>query len=209
MRDNVQNEVRDFLLQQPENSAPLSVIATYVMKKTGCIKPTFYQYLSEMKNIRKSRNDSITVCKLIDADKASTSLSFEQIDAMSDIELKGNLKRAVNYLNIDNVDLGLFQLGKIFENELRSFLTLAKNKNSFPVSNKDLGRLVDMIDCVKKNDVITQKHHLTLLREHRNERAHGDILNLTECQKLMQYAPFLGDLYIDYIILVSNKRQML
>jgi hypothetical protein len=146
---------------------------------------------------------------LIEIDKINEPLSFPQINTATDIELKDNLRRAINNLNLENVDLGLFQLGKIFESELKSFLILAKTKNAFPVSSKDLGRLVDMIDCIERNKVITQKHHLTLLREHRNERAHGDIPNLAERQKLMQYAPFLGDLYINYILLLNEKRQKL
>jgi len=128
--------------------------------------------------------------------------------------------RAINNLNIDYVDSGLFQLGKIFETELKAFLIEARSKNSFLVSNNDLERLANMIDCVERNKIITQKHHLTLLREHRNEGAHGDIPNLPERQKLMQYAPFLGDLYIKYIpflgdlyikyiILINDKRQKL
>lgn len=209
IRDSVRNEVRDFLLEQPENSAPLSVIASHVMKKTGCIKPTFYQYLSEMENIRKSYSNAVIICKLIEPNKIAEPLLFPQIDPIADIELQDNLKRAIKNLNIDNVDLGLFQLGKILENELRSFLTLAKAKNAFQISNKDLGRLVDMIDCIERNGIITQKHHLTLLREHRNERAHGDIPNLIERKKLMQYAPFLGDLYINYIVLLNTKTQNL
>lgn len=209
IRDNVQNEVENYLLLQHDNSAPLSVIASHVMKKTGCKKPTFYHYLSEMENIQKSYDDSILVCRLIVAINKSAPLSFPQIDTTTDIRLKDQLIRAVNNLNVDNVDLGLFQLGKIFESELRSFLTLVKTKNVFPVSNKDLGRLVDMINCIGNNGIITQKHHLTLLREQRNERAHGDVPNLVERKKLMQYAPFFGDLYIKYIILLNDKRQKL
>lgn len=209
IRDNVKKEIENFLLQQPENSAPLSVIASHVMKKTGCIKPTFYQYLSEMETIRKSQNDSVVICKLVETSKVNEPLSFPQIETATDVELKDNLKRAISNLNIDNVDLGLFQLGKIFESELRSFLKQAKAKNTFLVVNKDLERLVDMIDCVERNKVITQKHHLTLLRENRNERAHGDVSNFTERQKLMQHAPFLGDLYIKYIILLNDKRHKL
>jgi hypothetical protein len=208
-RDIVQNEIASFLSKQTANSAPLSAIASYVIKKTGCLKPTFYHYLGEMENIRKEYDGNIVVCKLTTSATPESPLSFNQIETVTDDELKDNLKRAVSNLNIDNVDLGLFQLGKIFESELRSFLTLAKTKNIFPVSSKDLGRLVDMIDCIEKNGVVTQKHHLTLLREHRNERAHGDIPNLTERKKLMQYAPFLGDLYITYIVLFNDKRQKL
>lgn len=206
IRDNIQKEIETYLLQQTGNSAPLSVIATYVMKKTGCIKPTFYHYLDEMENVKKSKDGSVVVCKLI---TANTTLDFPQIEVVADNELKDNLKRAINNFNIDNIDLGLFQLGKIFENELRLYLTQAKAKNVFQVTSKDLERLVDMINCLERNKVITEKHHLTLLREHRNERAHGDIPNFDERQKLIKHAPFLGDMYIKYIVLLNEKRQKL
>lgn len=207
IRDRVQNEIKSFLLQQPEYSASVSAVGAHVMKKTGCKKPTFYRYLSEMENIRKSyQQDSLMCTLMIEVD---TPLSFPQVETVADSELKDNLKRAVNYLNINNVDLGLFQLGKIFESELRSFLTLAKAKSAFPVSNNDLERLANMINCVERNRVITQKLDLHLLREQRNERAHGDIPDLTKRQELMQYAPFLGELYIKYIMLLNNKKQFL
>jgi hypothetical protein len=89
------------------------------------------------------------------------------------------------------------------------YLNHAKAKNAFPVTSKDLDRLVDMINCLERNKVVTEKHHLTLLREHRNERAHGDIPNIAERQKLMKHAPFLGDMYIKYIALLNDKRQKL
>lgn len=206
IRDNVKKEIEDFLLRQPDNSAPLAVIASHVMKRTGCIKPTFYHYLDEMENIKKSKNDSVVVCKLI---IINTALDFPQIESVADVELKDNLKRAITKFDIDNIDLGLFQLGKIFENELRLYLTQAKAKNSFQVSNKDLERLVDMINCLERNKLITEKHHLTLLREHRNERAHGDIPNVEERQKLLKHAPFLGDMYIKYTVLLNDMRQKL
>lgn len=207
IRDSVQNEVTNFLSKQSGNVAPLSATVNYVMKKTGYKKPSVYHYLGEMENIRKEYDDGVVVCKLIIPTVTEPPLSFTEIESVTDIELKDNLRRAVNNLNIDNVDLGLFQLGKIFEIELKSFLIQARAKNAFPVSNNDLDRLVNMIDCVERNKIITKKHHLTLLREHRNERAHGDIPNLAERKKLMQYAPFLSDLYLHYIILLNDKRQ--
>ena len=47
---------------------------------------------------------------------------------------------------------------------------------------------------------------LTLLREHRNERAHGEIPDLEERKRLMQHAPFLGDLYIKYIAFFNEQQ---
>jgi hypothetical protein len=91
--------------------------------------------------------------------------------------------------------------------ELKLFLTTAKNENAFQVTASDLSKLFAMIDCVERNGIIKKKHHLTLLREHRNERAHGEIPDLAERQKLMKHAPFLADLYIEYIIFFNEKRR--
>ena len=209
IREKVQKEVTKFLLEQRDNTAPLSVISTHVIKKTNCKKASFYRYTSEMENIQKENLDGTVMCKISVILDEKMKLKFSQVEAITDNELRDNLKRAIDTLTIDNVDLGLFQLGKIFEIELREYLQKAKAKNSFPVTHTDLSKLVAMIDCLERNKIITKKHHLTLLREQRNERAHGDIPNLNERQKLLEYAPFLGDLYIDYTILLNKKRSEL
>lgn len=208
-RDLIQSEITSFLLKEPGNSAPLNKISSHVIKKTGCLRPTFYRYLGEMENIRKDHERSVVMCRLVNPRQVESNLSFTQIETIIDPELKENLQRAVSNLNIENVDLGLFQLGKIFEMELRSFLTLARLKNSFPVSSNDLDKLVDMINCIDKNGIVKEKHHLTLLREHRNERAHGEIPDILGRKKLMQNAPFLADMYITYIKLFNEKRHNL
>jgi hypothetical protein len=209
IRETIQREIENYLKRQPETKAVVTQLASFIMKKTGCKKPTFYSYLSEMESVRKAYENKKLVCFLNIESSSASSLEFPQIEAVTDEELKGNLRRAVRSLTIDNVDLGLFQLGKIFENELKGYLLEVKARGAFPVSNKDLERLTSMIDCLERNHVTTKKHHLTLLREQRNERAHGDMPDLAERQRLMQYAPFLGDLYIQYTVLLNKKRQEL
>lgn len=210
IRDTVRKEIVNFLQGQPESQAPLTMLAAFIVKKTGCRKGTFYRYLDEMENVKKVTSGKIVICKLITSSTNElingVQSEYPQIINLNDEELRDNLKRAIKNLNIDNVDLCLFQLGKIFEVELKAFLLKAKDKNIFPVTSGDLDRLASMIDCVERNRVITKKHHLTLLREQRNERAHGHIPNLIERQKLLQYAPFLVDLYLEYIILLNCKR---
>jgi len=210
IRDTVRKEIVNFLQGQPESQAPLTMLAAFIVKKTGCRKGTFYRYLDEMENVKKVTSGKIVICKLITSSTNElingVQSEYPQIINLNDEELRDNLKRAIKNLNIDNVDLCLFQLGKIFEVELKAFLLKVKDKNIFPVTSGDLDRLASMIDCVERNRVITKKHHLTLLREQRNERAHGHIPNLIERQKLLQYAPFLVDLYLEYIILLNCKR---
>ena len=93
--------------------------------------------------------------------------------------------------------------------EIRIFLNAAREKGGFDITRKDTNRLVDMINCVDRNKFMSKKHLLTLLREQRNERAHGEIPDLKEREKLMQHAPFLVDSYIEYIMYFREKRKEL
>lgn len=214
IRDVTQQEVKRYLQKQLNRKSSMANLATYIEKVTNCKKTTFYRYLSEMAeagDISKKYEDGKLYCFLETADVNDNSIifNFPQVEEVKDDTLRENLTRAINNLTIENVDLGLFQLGKIFENELEAFLKKAKEKGTFTVTTRDLNRLVSMIDCVERNGIIKKKHHLTLLREHRNERAHGKIPNLEERKRLMQHASFLGDLYIEYILLFNKQSEAL
>lgn len=201
----VQQEIENYLKQQPDNRSSVARLAEHIMKNTGCKKQTFYNYLSRMENVKKVTISQELYCYL-DQESPNDVLVFPQMLQIKDSELRENIARAVNLLNIDNVDVGLFQLGKIFENELKSLLLSAQAKAAFQVSKSDLSRLASMIDCVVREGIIEKKHHLNFLREERNERAHGALPQKAEREELMRYAPFLGGLYIDYIILIHNEQ---
>lgn len=148
-------------------------------------------------------------CLLRTKAKVTVAMPFPLAETILDLTLKQNIGRAIANLNIDNIDMGLFYLGKIFENELRTFLVEAQSAGIYVVSNKDLARLASMIDWLERNAIVREKHHLTLLREQRNERAHGEIPDHQERERLMRHAPFLGDLYIKYISLFRQKSEEL
>ncbi len=136
-------------------------------------------------------------------------LNFPQIQNVTNLDLRKNLTNSVKYLNdIESIDAGLFYLAKIFETELKAFLVEAKNKNVFPVQEKDLQKLVNMIECLERNKVelVLDKPYLTFLRQERNEIVHGGMLSYEKKKQLMKQAPFLGNLYIDCSISLNQKR---
>jgi hypothetical protein len=182
-----------------------------MLKKKVCHdRGSFHYTLSRMQDqVVKEKTPQGVVIALKSQVPTETPLHFPKIADIQDADLHAQVERAVKALTIDNVDLGLFQLGKIFEHEIKSFLVRAKERNTFPVTAQDLSKLVLMIECVDRNKVTTKKHLLTLLREQRNERAHGEIPDLEERKRLMQHAPFLADLYIEYIAFFNSKRQAL
>lgn len=209
-REIVQEEIENYLMQKINGEALVSEVADHIHKTVSSPRTTFYRYLSEMTSVKKKKIDGDLYCFLVNKTPVGRpSFKFPQVEEIRDDDLKKLLKNAIRLLNIEDIDLGLFQLGKIFENEIRAFLNAAREKGGFDITRKDIGRLVDMINCVDRNKFMSKKHLLTLLREQRNERAHGEIPDLKEREKLMQHAPFLVDSYIEYIVYFREKRKEL
>lgn len=123
--------------------------------------------------------------------------------------LRNEVERALRNMNIENVDLAIFQLAKLFENELKSFLKAAQQKGAIKLGPKDMRSLSSMIDIVTQNGVVKKGYHLDLLREQRNERAHDKAPNKAERERLLEHAPFLRDLYIEYIMLFNEEKHKL
>jgi predicted DNA-binding protein YlxM (UPF0122 family) len=209
VRETVQQEIETYLRDQPHYKALVTKVARHVMKVTDCPRTSFYGYLSAMSNIQKEHGDDGKLYCYLKGYSPEETLTFPQIEQIQDEEIKYNLYRAVQNMNIDDIDMGLFRLGKIFENVLKSYLHEAREKGIFSVTRKDLRSLFNMINCVERNKIIRKKHHLTLLREHRNERAHGEIPKLEERERLMRHAPFLGEMYIKYIAFFCEQREKL
>ena len=206
IRKTVQTEILSYLLQQPNEEALVADVATIILAKTGCKKQTFYRYLGEMDKVDKKTFQQRLYC-FVKHNEISEAPQFPKINLIDEPNLKENLIRATNNLTIENVDNGLFQLGKLFENELQSYLSEARAKGTLDVTRNDLNRLVSMIECIERNGVVKNKHHLTFLRQERNRRAHGEIPTLQERQRLMEQAHFLGGLFVDYITFFHRKRK--
>jgi hypothetical protein len=131
----------------------------------------------------------------------------DQIHA--DPVLRDEIQRARRNMNVENVDLALFQLAKLFENELKSYLSVAEQKNAIKLTKSDTRTLASMIDAVVQRGIVKKRHHLDLLREQRNERAHDNAPDSAERERLLEHAPFLRDLYIEYISFFRRERHRL
>ena len=58
-----------------------------------------------------------------------------------------------------------------------------------------------MVDCAKENGLITDLGITYLLRQERNNRAHGSRPSLAERRVLLNSAQYIAGMYIDYILL--------
>jgi hypothetical protein len=119
IRDIVQQEIRKFLMSKKDHSASMQDVAAYIMNNTSCkSKTTFYRYASEIKDMEKEYTNKGVVCKLRTPQinqENKEELDFPAISDLKDITLRENLQRSIKNMNIDNIDLALFQLGKILK----------------------------------------------------------------------------------------------
>jgi DNA-directed RNA polymerase delta subunit len=204
LRDKIQNEIRSILFDNPNVPFKKGDLYKEVSKNVECLRPTFYHYLENMEDVRQYQDGNNRFAIHDHKESArKVELNIDQYEV--DENLKNALMRPLSELTIDNVDIGLFELGLIFENGLKDYLTKAKEKSAIQVYSKDLGRLTDMINCVVREGVVTKGHHLNTLREERNNRAHGKVPNLKERIDLFNKAHYIADLFIKYIAFFHKK----
>jgi len=207
LRDKIQNEIISILQANPNKPITKGDLYFQVRKEVECLRPTFYAYLSNMKDIKQYTENGKSYC-LFEYQEPQNSVDVDSalLATCSDLELSNRLKRAINKLNIDEVDLGLFELGRIFENELKDYLVTAKQNSVIQVYRKDTEKLVSMIDCVVRENVVSKGYYLHVLREERNERAHGKIPNLDERKTILNKAHYVAELYIQNIIFFNDQK---
>jgi hypothetical protein len=210
IREKIQEEIITIMMAR--SGAKIQKLELYKeVKKNGpCIRPTFYSYLSEMTNIQQYGSSNKYYCEMKLKDSPSSAIPYldlSPLDSCDNPEIIENVIKATDKLNEKDVDIGLFELGRTFENVLKQFLLLSKVNDSFEVNRKDLEKLVAMINCVEKNkefiSVKFKQHHLTLLREDRNLRAHGVMPSKQDKLVILTKAPFIVEMYIDYIVRFS------
>lgn len=205
LRDKIHEEIRTVLYTHPNQAYLKGELYKIISEQVECIKPTFYSYLSEMKDISSYKNDG-KVYSIFELDEPKENLDIETSQLVISEELSTNLNRALSKLNIEEIDIGLFELGRIFESELKQYLLAAKEKGLIQVSNNDLSSLVKMITCVVREGIISKGYYLHLLREERNARAHGEIPTENQRQNLMNKAPYLVEKFIEYIEFFNQKK---
>ena len=202
----IQNNVRDILSKQTDISLDLVSIRDLVSAALHCPPASVYSAVSKMEDVEKIVDQTkLVICRL----KQSSDEYSESVNRLTDEKLIVQISRALNLVNIESIDLALFQLGKIFEFTLKRYMQEVKSKNVIQVTNNDLGRLFSMIEWAGKNGVITDETALHYLRIERNDRGHGTPPDLDERQALLSNASTLINFFLDYIVVIENGRERL
>lgn len=200
-REQVWEAVERLLRQSPSLSLPQQELLKKVRASVGVSESTFYHYVSEMPNIIRSPTlGKGAVCTLA-VEKPLN--AFPELEEVNDTKLAHELTLAVGLLDVEAIEMGLFHLGKLFEHEVRRFLDAAASRKLFPVSKRDRGRLTDMLDCLERNGVITNKRTLEYLRQERDVHAH-EVLD--DREPLRRDAPAIAKLYIQNIVYLWKER---
>ena len=192
--------IRSMLAFPEETTSPKMFAIFFGMAVVGVVLTLALTALSTVLGLKYSAKTS---------QRRSTKHSyFPQIQQVQDQELRRALIAAVKKLNINDVDMGLLHLGKIFESELTELISVAQRAGAFPVTSRDTKRLVDKIRWLERNEIpiVVDTEMLDFLRKQRNRHAHGKILTYAERKALLKHAPYLADLFIDVILPIHKYR---
>lgn len=202
----IQTTIRKVLENQPENQLELATLRNMVSREIYCPPPSVYSSIEKMDDVEKFKNSSNQiVCRLI----KSTNSYAKQIEQIADKQLVVEINRALSLVNINSVDLALFQMGKIFEHTLKKYMLEVQSKNLVTVTQDDLSKLYKMVQWAGKTGLVTDETALQYLRIERNDRGHGAPAERDEREALLKNAPTLVQFYIDYIVLLEQRRERL
>ncbi len=205
LRDRVQNEIRSILYETPNVPIKKGDLYALVKNEVPCQKSTFYQYLEKTRDIRQYKENNLHYA-VYDHLEESNKIAVNFGEYNLDSHLIAKLIRPVSMLDIENVDIALFELGLIFENTLKEYLIEARSQAKINITHKDMRKLATMINCVVREGVVTKGHHLSTLREERNNRAHGNQPSTEERNVLFNKAHYVAELFIRYIALFHKKQ---
>ena len=198
LRDRVQEEIKSILFEKPNIPIKKGDLYKEVLKSVECKRPTFYHYLDIMTDIHQFRNGNIFYA-VYKHEEQVDKIEIDVDKFNADTKTKELLERPLSLLTVSNVDIALFELGLIFENRLKEYLIKKKTEGTIKVNSKDTSKLVNMISCVVREGIISKGHHLSTLREERNNRAHGKPPSLSERQELFNKAHYISELFVKYI----------
>jgi len=192
-------------LNEKDDQVLLKELRDYVINKTKIKKPTFYKLLSEIDEIKKVKIGTQYYVSIFHKTKRIDLIEDVhkiEIFNLSDLELKNELNNIFDVLEPNSIDVAFFRLGKVFENEIKKYLQRLKNNGTI-INSNNLSTLSNMITFINQNKLVSNTHHMTILREKRNECAH-ELLKAEQKSKLLKHAPFYVELFLKYILLFNG-----
>jgi hypothetical protein len=206
-KHEVQEVARHLLVTSPQKQMLLSELATSIVKQSGIPKSAVYRYLSEAEFIEKVdvSGSNAKMCRL----RQGSSLSFPQLNNLPEGHIAAEARRAFSKLTVDEVDIGLFLLGRLFEGVLKDYVLTVEQMSTYNVTPPGDKKLANLVAWIKKEGIVVDSTVLQVLREERNERAHGQVPPMEERQRILDGVEWVVNRYLDHILLFTRKREEL
>lgn len=207
-REIIQQEILSILSDHPNEPITKNDLYKEVNKNYPCKRPTYYRYLSEMKNLKSYKRGNEFFVLYEHIEYAENII----IDIEAYTDDKGIAKmfvRPLSMLSYENIDLALYELGVIFEVSIKEYLTELKQSGTLPVPSKTFKTLNNMILFVEENEIVKKGYYLNVLRDERNERSHERIETELERKNLFNKGEYISKLYVKYISFFEKERRTL
>lgn len=200
--DRICSSARRKLLMSPIGELQLIDVVRHIESELGVGRPNIYAAISQSEEIETIGVDGsvFKICRL----HGHSVATFPQVEQLKNALWREECQRALKRLTVDDVDIGLFLLGRQFDQSMKQLLEAAKTSGALPVLDGHLKNLQNRIDWAISQKVFVDKATLILLKTERNERGH-EPPPPEERQAILKFAPFLAGLYLDYLVMIETK----
>ncbi|MFJ5285937.1 sigma factor-like helix-turn-helix DNA-binding protein [Pseudomonas sp. NPDC088429] len=204
LQDQVRSIVTEILHSRPNKPITKGDLYKELTKSIKCKRPTFYQYIDNLKEFHQYK-DGKHVFVVYKYTETSKKIIINLDEYSASLELKEKLARPLSNLTEEGVDLALSELGVIFENELTNYIERERNLGKRIITQKNTSKLFEKINWMINENILPRGYQLNILREERNNRAHGKTLNQEEKHELFNKAYYIAELFVKNITLLNNK----
>jgi Sigma-70, region 4 len=200
--ERIVEEAVKLLIASRAGELPLAEVVKHLEQQLRIRRPNLYAAIGQAREIEKVviEGSAFKLIRLRDGKQPA----FPQLCRFRTEAWRVECQRAITKLTVEEVDIGLFLLGRLFDEGMKLLLVAAREAGR-PVSDGHLSKLQNRIDWAYTQGLFQDRSVLNLLRVERNERGHSSP-PLAEREALLKVAPYLAGLYIDYLILIEQRR---
>ena len=170
--------------------------------------PNLHSYIARQTFVERYRDPDSGAAMVRIKDAVYSELAPKAL-AINNDDARNEVLRAIALLNVENIDVGLFQLSRQFETTLKRFVEQGEQLGAFSGQVPADKKLVNLIAFVSKERLVEDKPTLEYLRQSRNERAHGAAPSPEQRQLMMNHITTDAGKYIDYIKYFDDRTEKL
>lgn len=201
----VLNEIKALLLRQPAREMLMRDIVSALVER-GHASSRIYWVVNEsvgdvFDKFTPKQDGPIHIAL------SGTNLSqYPQLNRLRDAVTRTEAERAIRRLTIDDVDVGLFMFGRLFESSMKEFIRSVESSKlgKHPVTFDDTKNLRSMIDWMLRNGFFKDARAADQLRRHRNERAHDGDVSVQDRLLLLKTAAETANRFLAHIIIIDE-----